>query len=140
MEYELYNDIILIRAKGEVPAGPKVLKGVVKDKSGAVLPGVTVVIKGTTFRRIDRHRWKIFDHHSGGWERNGIDVYICRHEATGGQICRARNVECDIDRGSGGNGRGGGQWLLLPGRRRAFTGVSKTFSGDELKTISTEIS
>ena len=48
LEYELYNDIILIRAKGEVPAGPKVLKGVVKDKSGAVLPGVTVVIKGTT--------------------------------------------------------------------------------------------
>ena len=27
---------------------------------------------------------------------------------------RARNVECDIDRGSGGNGRGGGQWLLYP--------------------------
>ena len=27
LEYELYNDIILIRAKGEVPAGPKVLKG-----------------------------------------------------------------------------------------------------------------
>ena len=75
LEYELYNDIILIRAKGEVPAGPKVLKGVVKDKSGAVLPGVTVVIKGTTL---------------------GV------------------STECDIDRGSGGNGRGGGQWLLYP--------------------------
>lgn len=49
LTYEIENDVIMIRP-GVVPQAPErvTLKGVVKDKRGEALPGVAVMVKGTT--------------------------------------------------------------------------------------------
>ncbi len=49
LEFEFYNNVILIRAKGEQPAmqEKRLIKGIVKDDKGLPLPGVTVLVKGT---------------------------------------------------------------------------------------------
>ncbi len=49
LEFEFYNNVILIRAKGEQPAmqEKRLIKGSVKDDKGLPLPGVTVLVKGT---------------------------------------------------------------------------------------------
>lgn len=49
LTYEIENDVIMIRP-GIVPQAPEkvTLKGVVKDKQGEALPGVAVMVKGTT--------------------------------------------------------------------------------------------
>ena len=136
LEYELYNDIILIRAKGEVPAGPKVLKGVVKDKSGAVLPGVTVVIKGTTLgvsTDIDG-KYSITIPEDGKetvlmFTFVGMKPQEVRYagQETLNVILTEEVAEMEE--------------VVVKGyftrKKESFTGVSKTFSGDELKTIST---
>ena len=51
LTYSLLDDVIVIRDKSAIPAldtlKQTVVRGVVKDTNGIVLPGVTVVIKGT---------------------------------------------------------------------------------------------
>lgn len=49
LEYELFNNVILIRAKGEKTAAQekRLIRGTVKDNKGIPLPGVTVLVKGT---------------------------------------------------------------------------------------------
>lgn len=49
LEFEFYNNVILIRAKEEVSAAQqkRLIKGSVKDDKGLPLPGVTVLVKGT---------------------------------------------------------------------------------------------
>ena len=49
LEFEFYNNVILIRAKEEVSATQqkRLIKGSVKDDKGLPLPGVTVLVKGT---------------------------------------------------------------------------------------------
>ena len=136
LEYELYNDIILIRAKGEVPAGPKVLKGVVKDKSGAVLPGVTVVIKGTTLgvsTDIDG-KYSITIPEDGKetvlmFTFVGMKPQEVRYagQETLNVILTEEVAEMEEVVVNG----------YFTRKKESFTGVSKTFSGDELKTIST---
>ena len=47
--YELNGRLVIIRMKDEKPEDKMVMiKGVVKDKKGEPLPGVTIVEKGTT--------------------------------------------------------------------------------------------
>lgn len=49
LEYEFFNNVVLIRAKGEKAAAQekRLIKGTVKDEKGQPLPGVTVLVKGT---------------------------------------------------------------------------------------------
>ena len=49
LEYEFFNNVVLIRAKGEKTAAQekRLIKGTVKDEKGQPLPGVTVLVKGT---------------------------------------------------------------------------------------------
>ena len=49
LEFEFYNNVILIRAKEDVSAAQqkRLIKGSVKDDKGLPLPGVTVLVKGT---------------------------------------------------------------------------------------------
>lgn len=49
LEYEFFNNVILIRQKGEGKSEQqkkKVVKGIVRDEQGGTLPGVSVLIKG----------------------------------------------------------------------------------------------
>lgn len=53
LTWRVEDDVILIKANGRmnltaVPQKSKVLQGIVKDPKGALLPGVTVLLKGTT--------------------------------------------------------------------------------------------
>lgn len=49
LTYEINGRLVVIRVKDEKPENKMVvIKGVVKDKKGEVLPGVTVIEKGTT--------------------------------------------------------------------------------------------
>ena len=136
LEYELYNDIILIRAKGEVPAGPKVLKGVVKDKSGSVLPGVTVVIKGTTLGVSTDIDGKYSITIPGDGKETvlmftfvGMKPQEVRYagQETLNVVLTEEVAEMEEVVVNG----------YFTRKKESFTGVSKTFSGDELKTIST---
>lgn len=50
--FDFENDVVVIRKSSDLPAAPqkkdkRTVKGVVKDKDGATLPGVSVLIKGT---------------------------------------------------------------------------------------------
>ena len=49
LEFEFFNNVILIRAKGEKEAAQekRVIRGTVRDEEGQPLPGVTVLVKGT---------------------------------------------------------------------------------------------
>lgn len=53
LTYEIKNETVVIRLRKELekaipPVGKKTVKGTVKDQDGEVLPGVSVVVKGTT--------------------------------------------------------------------------------------------
>lgn len=49
LEYEFFNNVVLIRAKGEKNAvkEKRLIRGTVRDDKGVTLPGVTVLVKGT---------------------------------------------------------------------------------------------
>ena len=49
LEFEFYNNVILIRAKEDASTTQqrRLIKGIVKDDKGLPLPGVTVLVKGT---------------------------------------------------------------------------------------------
>lgn len=136
LEYELYNNIILIRAKGENPVGPKVLKGVVKDKSGQPLPGVTVLIKGSSVGAstdVDGNYTVTVP--DNGKETILVFTFIGMKSQeikyTGQPTLNVVMTEevKEIDE------------VVVNGyftrKKESFTGVSKTFSGEELRTIST---
>lgn len=53
LDYEIKHDVVVIKQKGRVETpqpqvNKRTLKGVVKDQKGETLPGVSVLIKGTT--------------------------------------------------------------------------------------------
>ncbi|MEG0795160.1 MAG: SusC/RagA family TonB-linked outer membrane protein [Odoribacter sp.] len=48
LEYELLDKVIVINRRGSVPQEQLNIQGVVKDKTGSALPGVSIFIKGTT--------------------------------------------------------------------------------------------
>lgn len=136
LEYELFNNVILIRAKGEIPAGPEVLKGVVKDNKGQPLPGVTVLIKGTSLGVST----DVDGNYSVTIPDNGKETVLVftfvgmkpqELKYTGQPVLNvvmsedAKEIEEVVVNG------------YFARKKESFTGVSKTFSGNELRTIST---
>jgi hypothetical protein len=86
IRYEIYGRQIALLAKQEtaLPAGIQqtgVITGKVTDRTGAPLPGVTVVIKGTTTGTITKRRWRLFNQQCS--DKCHFGVFVCGNEDSG---------------------------------------------------------
>ena len=48
LAYSMVEGVVVVKEQPEKPQNPRVIKGIVLDENGSALPGVTVLVKGTT--------------------------------------------------------------------------------------------
>ena len=48
LAYSMVEGVVVVKEQPEKPQNPRVIKGIVLDENGSTLPGVTVLVKGTT--------------------------------------------------------------------------------------------
>lgn len=107
LSYKMVDDYIVIvpGVKGGAPQAveEKVVKGKVTDKAGQALPGVTVMIKGTSIGVATDQMGGIY-YKGGGCKGFGAGIFVCRHEAGGGEISGGKSCERNAGRGCSADG------------------------------------
>lgn len=100
--YELLSDMVVIKpilekirmqVQDSLPKQMEVT-GVVKDCQGEPLPGVSVVIKGTTIGVATDDKWKVSDFVRE--EEASVEVFLYRNGNERGCVERAENDGCVV--------------------------------------------
>lgn len=138
LEYELYNNVVLIRAKDEKKDELRqvVVKGCVKDEKGTPLPGVTVLVKGENIgggaTDVDgNYAISFLDKQNVTLVFSFIGMVSQEIKYTGQSVLNVVLKEAveNLDE------------VVVNGyftrKKESFTGVSSTFSGNEIRKLST---
>lgn len=108
LSYRMVDNVIVITPRELKEEAPKkiVITGIVKEKGGDILPGVTVLLKGTAIgTATDASGQFRLELPRPGFAR--VAFFLYRYEISGGECREANGIDSLHGAGRGGDGRGG---------------------------------